>query len=346
VETTDAPKFDGSIEGAIAALIEPEQPEVTEEAAQDATPEPEAEVEEVEEEQEPEEASDEADEPEGELSEDDSEDEALDEAEEYEETEEDADPQQEQTKFTVKVDGKNEVVTLDELKQSYSGQKYIQQGMQQNAETKKQAEAVYNALLQERQAIADLYQQAVNGQMPTEPQEPPRELFDTDPIGYMDAKLKYDDQLVEYNAEMQKLQAVTEQQSKAQEVAQQAYLRQEMENLKMVVPELASGDAKKASAYKHKMLEAGINTYGYTTEEMGAIMDHRALRVLNDAIKYQEIIKGKEAAEQKARPESRKKRTVKPGAKRQNSKAQARKKQKQTLARTGRVQDALSLLID
>ena len=59
-------------------------------------------------------------------------------------------------------------------------------------EAKKMAEQVYSALLHERQQIAQVYEQAKNGQLATAPIEPGRELFETDPIGYMDAKLKYD----------------------------------------------------------------------------------------------------------------------------------------------------------
>jgi len=45
--------------------------------------------------------------------------------------------QEEPTMFTVKVDGEEREVDLEELTRGYSGQKYIQKGMAENAETKK-----------------------------------------------------------------------------------------------------------------------------------------------------------------------------------------------------------------
>lgn len=329
--------LDGTIEGALDAMIlTDEETESEEDVAEATIPETEEEETEEESEAEPDE-SDESDEDEDEES-----DEDLDESED-DETEEKADSEQEQTKFTVKVDGKNEVVTLDELKQSFSGQKYIQQGMQQTAEAKKEAESVYSALLQERQAIAQLYEQAMAGNVPVAPKEPSRELFDTDPIGYMDAKLKYDDQIASYNLEMQKMQSITQQQSEAQQAAQQAYVKHELETLRQVIPELA--DKKQAPIFRDRLLRTGADVYGYTAEEIAEVMDHRAIRVLNDAAKYQEIINGKKAAVEKAKPENRKRRTTKAGSKKKGANSVTRKKQNATLAKTGSIEDAIALMM-
>ena len=160
METTNTEALsnpEGTIEGALDAMYEPEAEELTEEeVVEPTTPEAEYEEEEGDDEQDPEEP--EEDEGEADEEQDSSEDDEAEDA---------ADSQREQQSFTVKVDGTNTVVTLDELKQSYSGQKYIQQGMQETAEAKREAETIYSALLQERQAIAQLYEQARNGDVPT-----------------------------------------------------------------------------------------------------------------------------------------------------------------------------------
>lgn len=186
-ETLERP--DTSVEGAIDSILlteETEQPEeetLEEEAALEQD-------EEVEEEVEAEVDTDEDDEDVDESEESDD-----DESEDDEDTEDTEQAGNQDQPITVKIDGKTEVVTLDELKQGYSGQKYVQKGMQEAATARKEAEAVYSALLQERQNIAQLYQQAQQGTLAQPPVEPARELFETDPIGYMDAKLKYDEQL-------------------------------------------------------------------------------------------------------------------------------------------------------
>ena len=78
-------------------------------------------------------------------------------------SEDDEDPieeasQEEPERYSVKVNGQEEQVSLEDLKQGYSGQKYVQQGMQDVAAQKKEAEAVYTALTNERQQLAELYQ--------------------------------------------------------------------------------------------------------------------------------------------------------------------------------------------
>jgi len=312
VETTE---LDGTIESAISSLLQPEEvEEVVEEDTEEA-----AELEDSEEE------------PEGEDAE---------EEEVEEEDDEDADEAEESTPelYTVKVDGKEEQVSLDDLKRGYSGQQYVQKGMQEAANLRKQAELVYQALMNERAMVA----QAIQGGIPQPPAEPSKDMFESDPIGFMEAKLKYDDQLKEYNERMSQFQQIAEQQSQAQQAAQRAYLEREMETLKQVVPEFA--DPQKASQVRDRLVTMGQEIYGYEPNEISAVMDHRAIRVLNDAIKYQELMSGKKQAERKAKPKP--KRTVRAGAKKTASNANAERQTRQKLKKSGNINDALSLILN
>ena len=344
-ETLERP--DTSVEGAIANILQAEETEQPEEE----TLEEEATLEQDEEEfddEYDEQDEDDSDYDDEEYDEDEEFDDESDEYEDEDDSEEDTeDTEQAGTQaqsFTVKVDGKTEVVTLDELKQGYSGQKYVQKGMQEAATAKKEAESVYSALLQERQNIAQLYQQAQQGTLAQPPVEPARELFETDPIGYMDAKLKYDEQLQAYSAQMQQMEQVAQQQTQAEQAAQQAYLQQEMMNLQKIIPEFA--DQNKATEIKDKLITSGTEMYGYEADEIAQVMDHRAIRVLHDAIKYQELVSGKEAAVEKAKPANRKKRPVKAGAKKGNGASQVQKKLRQKLTKSGSVDDALALILE
>ena len=131
--------------------------------------------------------------------------------------------------FTVKIDGTDKQVTLSELKRGYSGQQFVQKGMQEAAGQRKQAEEVYAALLNERQQIAQLYQQIQGGQIATPPKAPSREMFDSDPIGYMEAKMNFDDDVAKYQQQHEKFQQLSAQQSQAEQAARQAYLMREVE---------------------------------------------------------------------------------------------------------------------
>lgn len=314
MDTTELDSFDSAVEGLLAP--QPEAEEVEAEAVEESEAEEvEAELEEVEE------------------SEDDSEEE-----DEYEDTDEAeaAAPDL----YTVKVDGKEEQVSLDDLKRGYSGQKYVQKGMQEAAAMRKQVEEVYANLLNERQQISNLLQHAQSG-LPQAPTAPTKEQFDSDPIGYMEAKLQYDEAKAEYDGQIAQLQQVAEQQGQAQQAAQRAYLEREMETLKTLVPEFAEPDT--AAQARDRLVTMGQEIYGYDPSEIGAVMDHRAIRVLHDAIKYQELISGKQKAVTKAKPKA--KRTVKAGAKKTRSNADAERQTRQKLKKSGSIDDALSLIL-
>ena len=189
--------------------------------------------------------------------------------------------------YSVKVDGQEAQVTLEDLKQGYSGQKYVQQGMQDVANKRKEAEDVYEALNNERQQLAEIYQQLQNGGVAQAPSKPTKEQFEADPIGYMQENLAYEEKKAEYDKQMAQLENVSQQNSEAQQHARQAFVQEQMQILQKEIPEFA--DEKAATKLKDKLVSTGMKYYGYTTEEISQITDTRAIKVLNDARKYQDI---------------------------------------------------------
>ena len=139
-----------------------------------------------------------------EADDDTTEDNADDVEDEEEDIEQDDEPEEpEQALFTVKVDGKPKQVTLNELQRGYSGQAFINQNLETLAQAKKQMQEEYSQIQQERQFLADFRQRAESGQVLTPPKPPSRELFQQDPIGYMEAKLSHDDAMAEYQQQQQ-----------------------------------------------------------------------------------------------------------------------------------------------
>ena len=174
--TTETPQFDGSIESAVGLLVEPEEaPEELEETSA-----------ELEEESDPEETDD-SEEDVAEI--DDSEEEEV---EEDDEGADDADSEEPQL-FKVKVDGEEVEVTLEDLKQGYSGQKYVQKGMQEAAAARKQAEQIYEYFSAERKKVVDLVQQIQSGEFLRPPVRPSKEMFDRDPLGYVEKHAAYEE---------------------------------------------------------------------------------------------------------------------------------------------------------
>ena len=328
-----------SIDQAVEAMVAPEQPveEVVEEESQSAS-EPEAELEEEQPEadsfDEDETEDDDDDEPES----DDADDEGDEDYEDdVDESEDEQDPETEL--ITVKVDGVEQQVTLEDLKRGYSGQKYVQQGMQKAAEARKEAEETFNALMQERQQLANIVNQVQQGAL-TPPQEPSRELFDSDPIGYMEAKRNYDEQVKVYNQNVQVVQQQLQQQSAAEQQARGKYITEEAYRLVEVMPELS--DPKKLEGFQSRIRKAG-EKFGYSKEELAGITSHRDMLVLDAAAKYMALQDGKEIVRQKAK---KARKPVKAGAKKTVKSGEAARKQRDKLRQSGSIEDAMSLILD
>ena len=242
--------------------------------------------------------------------------------------------------YTVKVDGKEELRTLDQLKQGYAGQSAIGRGLQENAQVRKQLDQEKALFQQQQQQFLQLHQQTQNGGLQA-PTPPTRELFESDPIGYMEEKLKYDEAKAQYDQNVFQLQNVQKQRMQAQQEAHQAYLQEQAQVLTQFIPEIA--DPQKGEAIKNALVDTGVS-YGFTAEEMQAVTDARYVRALNDARKYRELVAKRKSAQskgEKARP------MVKSGAKkRQDSNVATRKKAQTRLQKTGSIDDALSLILN
>jgi hypothetical protein len=327
-QTTEDVGIYGSLNSAVSAMIEPEGVE-----NEDNSTNEDDESEEEETEESGSEAEDESDD---EESEDESDDEEEDEKEDT-----DSAGKQDPV-FTVKIDGTDKQVTLSELKRGYSGQQFVQKGMQEAAGQRKQAEEVYAALLNERQQIAQLYQQIQGGQIATPPKAPSREMFDSDPIGYMESKMNYDDDVAKYQQQNEQFQQLSAQQSQAEQAARQAYLMREVETLKTVIPEL--GNPERAGKFKEQILQAG-QAYGYTADEISQVVESRALHVLRDAMKYREIMSGKKKADEKAQSARPKSAPIRAGSKNLVKSNKDALQKKTNLKNSGRIEDALSLML-
>lgn len=330
-KTTEDVGIFGSLNSAVSAMIEPEGVENEDNSTNEDDSEDESESE-TETEESNAETEDESDEEDADESDDDAEDE-----------EDDTDSAGKQDPvFTVKIDGTDKQVTLSELKRGYSGQQFVQKGMQEAAGQRKQAEEVYAALLNERQQIAQLYQQIQGGQIATPPKAPSRELFDSDPLGYMEAKMNFDDDVATYQQQHEKFQQLSAQQSQAEQAARQAYLMREVETLKTVIPEL--GNPERAGKFKEQILQAG-QAYGYTADEISQVVESRALHVLRDAMKYREIMQGKKKADEKAQSARPKSAPIRAGSKNLVKSNKDALQKKTNLKNSGRIEDALSLML-
>ena len=278
------------------------------------------------------------DDEEDEYDSDDSEEDA--DAEDSEETDED-EQEPDNNLYTVKVDGEEQKVTLDELQRGYSGQKFIQKGMQENAELKKQAESAYVALTQERQELQNLVQQVQAGAL-TPPKEPDMEAFRDDPFGWHEAQMSYSKKMQEYNAQVGQVTEQLQRQSQADMQLRAQYAQAEAQELVKKLPELK--DPEKAKAFSES-LTAAAEKLGYTKEEIAQITSHRDMETLYYASLWLKS-QGGDSKKIVAEKSKRARKPIKAGVKKTAGRGQQRKSQLAKLRQSGSIDDALSLILD
>jgi hypothetical protein len=241
--------------------------------------------------------------------------------------------------YTVKIDGADKQVTLEDLTRSYSGQAYIQKGMQESADVRKQTEQMYSSLQAEQRKFVETVQSLQQNGMKTMPQKPSAALLNSDPIGYMQENARYDADMVEYTAQQSQIQDVTQRQSAMQQQAKQVYLQEQVQRLKTAIPEFANPET--AAPLRDKLFKTGIESYHFTPGEMGEVTDSRAVSVLMDAMKWRELQSGKSAAKVTPKPQK----TIKPTGRRKQPQSVARDKQLAKARKTGSIDDFVASML-
>lgn len=250
---------------------------------------------------------------------------------EEESTEEEEQPQV----FTVKVDGKEVEVTLDELQKGYSRTQDYTRKTQQIAEVRKQTEAELQSVRAEREQYAQLLGALqAQVQQAAQPQIDWDRLYQEDPIEWMKQReVMRDNQekAAAIQSEQQRLAQLSQQEQAQQH---QQLLEQEAQALVEAIPEWK--DSKKAQAEKAMLVQFG-QKIGFTPDELKNVVDHRAVVMLRKAALYDQMMSKrgqiKPVTNNGPKP-------AKPGAAgRVSSNTEAMRAQ-QRLAKTGRVDDA------
>ena len=231
------------------------------------------------------------------------------------------DPQENEatTLYTVKADGKEEKVTLDELKRSWSAEKHRQKGMQEAAEARKAATELYQTLQTEQAKFMQVVQTIQEQGFKAPPQAPDIAMMDKDPIGYMQADARYRKEAAEFQAQQQQIQHTAMAHRQMQEKAMAEFVAEQGKVLQSRIPEFA--DPNKAREITGKIRSTASEAYGFSDQELGGIVDARHVLVLHDAMKWREL----QAARTKQAPAAPK--SIKPVARRAEPQQLIRKKQ-------------------
>ena len=258
---------------------------------------------------------------------------------EQSELDEDTEEQEQPQVFSVKVDGKEVEVTLDELQKGYSRTQDYTRKTQQIAEVRKHAEAELQAVRAEREQYAQLLS-ALEAQVQqvAQPNIDWDRLYQEDPIEWVrqrEVMRDNQDKAAAIQSEQQRLNQLS-QQEQAQFMQQK--LQHEQEALLAAIPDWK--DAKKAQAEKALLVEFG-QKIGFTPDELKNVVDHRAVLMLRKAALYDQMMSKrgniKPVVNNGPRP-------AKPGAAGRVSNNTEAVRAQQRVAKTGRVDDAANAI--
>jgi len=249
----------------------------------------------------------------------------------------DEDEAEDEQQFTVKVDGKDVAVSLDELQKGYSRTEDYTRKTQALAQERKTAQAELEQVRTERaqyaQLLGALQEQLQQSQQPLDMDR----LREEDPIEWVRQR----EMQRENNEKMLAIQSEQQRVNQAEQVVKQqqmqAFLQSQKEQLLTVVPQLS--DPKFAQAEKGRWIEAG-KSIGFSEQELNGINDHRVLLALKTIADYNGMV----AKRKQVSSDKPKAKTVRPGVAPRKNQSSAVKQAQQRLARSGNAKDAASLL--
>tara|TARA_R110002020_G_scaffold325377_2_gene540977 strand:- start:663 stop:1691 length:1029 start_codon:yes stop_codon:yes gene_type:complete len=280
------------------------------------------------------------------------EEEAPEEGQAEEETEEEVEEEEleivaeEDLKYTIKVDGKDYEVGIDELKSGYQRQADYTRKSQALAEQRKETEQIQS----ERQQLEQERQMYANGlQMLQEQQTAKLQDFDKvdwetmkeeDPYAYMLKKDEYRDAQERVNNAAQQQALIQQEQQAASNQARGQFVQQEYARLVAALPEWNDKD----STIK-KDIQEYATSVGFKPEEINQLADHRSVLVIKKAMEFDKLTK-KVAPKKKAVKKVPKVQKAGRGTSKEDSAAEALKAKRTRLRKSGKQQDAASLFYD
>lgn len=258
----------------------------------------------------------------------------LSEEESEEEVEDDSDQPEEPKIVTVKVNGEDVQVPLDEALKGYSRTQDYYRKTQELASERKAFVEEKSAWSAERDRLTGLL---------TTLQERLADPDDSQELEYLRTENpgEYAARVAEKLHRQQLAQAAAAEKAKLEDQArqeeaqrQQAAMKDEMEKLLSIKPEWR--DPKVAQKEYGEILE-GIKAYGFTEKDLLDSVDHRVFLIAQDAAKYRAL----KAKPPQPKPKAETVPVVRPGVTTKASpKVTEVTRAKQRLAKTGRQQDA------
>lgn len=250
--------------------------------------------------------------------------------------------------YRVVVDGQEQEVTLDELMKGYSRQSDYTRKTEKLSQDRKSVEELKNEYTRQNEEAKikrDQYEKQIQILSEQLKQSEPSKvdldrLYEDDPAEYVRVKAEQDrrkELLEKANQERQRIQSEKQEEQSKQ---YNAYLEQQRELLAQKLPIYA--DKEKGPEFV-KNLTSYAKEIGYTDQEINMLVDHRSVIMLANAYRYDKLKK----ANLKNKKVTKVSKVVSSSSAKvqdENEIAKRMKSKKATLRKTGKVQDAVSVL--
>ena len=253
---------------------------------------------------------------------------------------------EEDLKYTIKVDGEEYEVGIDELKSGYQRQADYTRKSQALAEQRKETEQIQS----ERQQLEQERQMYANGlQMLQEQQTAKLQNFDgvdwetlkqEDPYAYMIKKDEYRDAQERVNNVAQQQQQVQNEQMQQAQQAKTHFIRQEYTRLVEALPEWENKDSTIKEDVRKYAAEVG-----FLPDEINQLADHRSVLVIKKAMEFDKLTK-KVAPKKKAVKKVPKVQKAGRGTSKEDTATENLNKKRARLRKSGKQDDAASLFYD
>ena len=232
--------------------------------------------------------------------------------------------------YTVRVDGEEVEVSLDELLSGYSRTQDYTRKTMALADQRKSLEGELQQIRQERAQLTQALEQ-IN--VEDQEQEPNWDaLYQQDPQQWLVQRELWREKQERKRALVEEKQRLLQAQEADKQRVIAEFVQNEQQKLSEVLPQWR--DEKVAKAEKAKVADYAKNM-GFSDEEIAQFYDHRAVTALYKAMKFDELQKGKPKAQKKIAP------TAKAGNAPRTAKGKdALRKSQQRLAKSGKVRDA------
>lgn len=265
--------------------------------------------------------------------------EASEEEEKAEEPSITLDPEAPLFETKVKVEGGGEAVEKLSLKQ-------LQEGYMRQADYQRKTAEVARArdtLTQEARQLIEPERQQFISQM-NAMQKAMVDLYQSEIAGVDLETLVSDDPAayVRMQAKAQKLMGTINAAQQAVQEAQRKAVQEQIQTSIRMLNDPVQGIPGWGQEMYQSLLRDGVNTYGFSPDEMAGVTDYRMLKVLKDATEFRKLQAAKPAVEKKVNLVPK---VVKPGTQQESPQAQDEKKLRERLKRTGSEKDAQALML-